>query len=235
MTPLHELLDQVRHTAAGDSDLDRLASAVDLAGQLTTQADEVVGHFVDAARRGGCSWADIGAVLGVSRQAAQQRDSARRARGGRPPGRPALATEGLRRVLSTAGAEAEQLQHWWIGTEHLLLALLSDDGGVARQALRQLEVDAGEVRAAVVRIIGTDVPGQSGDTNGALRLTPRVQQVLELARKKARKLHATQIGPEHVLLGLLAEGQGVAPQLLVELGVDLRDLRRRVLSLVGAG
>ena len=226
MGPLDDLIDQVGSTAG--SDLDRLAAAVDLAGQLTTQADQVVGHFVEAARRGGCSWADIGAGLGVSRQAAQQRDSARRARGGRPPGRPALDSEGVRQVLRTAGAEAHQLGHWWIGTEHLLLALLAADGGAAGQALRDHGVDAGEVRSAVTRIIGTDLPGLHRGARDGQTITPRAQVVLELARQKARKLRSAQIGPEHVLLGLLAEGEGLAPQILVEFGVDLRQLRRQV-------
>ena len=233
---LDDLVAEVRRRSRQDSDLERLSAAVALGEELTRRADALVGHFVEAAKRAGCSWAEIGGALGVSRQAAQQRERARRTRGsGSRPRRPALDTEAMRQLLDGAAAEAVALGHTWLGTEHLLLALLVDEGGEAARALRAAGVDAQGVRDEVVRVIGSPPPaGVGGSTDGTPRMTPRTQVVLELAGRKARKRGGGQVRGEHVLLALLAEGEGLATQVLFDLGVDLRALRRQVqASLVG--
>ncbi|HET8631858.1 MAG TPA: Clp protease N-terminal domain-containing protein, partial [Thermomicrobiales bacterium] len=114
-------------------------------------------------------------------------------------------TERARRVLTLANEEAQRFNHHYIGTEHLLLGLLRE-GGVAGQVLTDLGVDLGAARRAVEFIIGRD----TSTGRGEIGLTPRAKKVIEYAVDEARRLNHHYIGTEHLLLGLLREGEGIA-------------------------
>ncbi len=130
-------------------------------------------------------------------------------------------SERARRVLTLAQEEAQRFNHHYIGTEHILLGLVREGDGVAAKVLANLGVDLGKVRAAVEFIIGR---GEKGATS-EIGLTPRAKRVIELAVDEARRLNHSYIGTEHLLLGLLREGEGVAAGVLESLGVNLEKVR----------
>jgi ATP-dependent Clp protease ATP-binding subunit ClpA len=138
-------------------------------------------------------------------------------------------TERARKVLSLAQEEAQRFQHNYIGTEHLLLGLVREGQGVAAQALNNMNVSLDKIRAAVEFIIG------SGDriVLGEIGLTPRAKKVIELAVDESRRLNHHYIGTEHILLGLVREGQGIAAGVLESLGVKLQALREMILTVLG--
>ena len=130
-------------------------------------------------------------------------------------------SERARRVLSLAQEEAQRFNHNYIGTEHILLGLVRETEGVAARVLSSLSVDLSKVRSAVEFIIGRgDKPAQ-----GEIGLTPRAKKVVELAVDEARRMNHTYIGTEHLLIGLLREGEGVAAGVLESLGVTLDKVR----------
>jgi ATP-dependent Clp protease ATP-binding subunit ClpC len=131
-------------------------------------------------------------------------------------------TQRARRVLSLAHQEAERMRHNYIGTEHLLLGLIREEGGVAGRVLRELGLDANRVQEIVERLTG---PGQS--RGGKLDLSPGTQQVLEFAVEEARRMGHHYIGTEHILLGLARYGEGVALDVLRKLGVTPEQIRRQ--------
>ena len=130
-------------------------------------------------------------------------------------------TERARRVLTLAQEEAQRFNHNYIGTEHLLLGLVREGDGVAAKVLSNLRVELNKVRSAVEFIIGR------GDrsTSGEIGLTPRAKRVIELAVDEARRLNHSYIGTEHLLLGLVREGEGIAAGVLESLGVNLERVR----------
>jgi ATP-dependent Clp protease ATP-binding subunit ClpC len=130
-------------------------------------------------------------------------------------------TKRARRVLSLAQEEAQRLNHNYIGTEHLLLGLVREENGVAVRVLRELGVDPRQIRERVERTVGR---GQRA-LYGKLSLTPRTKRVIELAVDEARRLGHHYIGTEHLLLGLVREGEGVAVDVLKGLGVSLDKVR----------
>ena len=138
-------------------------------------------------------------------------------------------SERARRVLSLAQDEAQRFNHNYIGTEHILLGLVRETEGVAARVLSSLSVDLSKVRSAVEFIIGRgEKPAQ-----GEIGLTPRAKKVVELAVDEARRMNHTYIGTEHLLIGLLREGEGVAAGVLESLGVTLDKVRaetHRILS-----
>lgn len=140
-------------------------------------------------------------------------------------------TDRARRVVVLAQEEARLLAHNYLGTEHILLGLVGEDAGVGAKALRSLDVSRYAVRAQVVEIIGRGeaTPG------GEIPFTPRAKKVLELSLRESVELHHNYIGTEHLLLGLIAEGEGVAAQVLANLGVSLDVARARVLKLLNGG
>lgn len=140
-------------------------------------------------------------------------------------------TERARKVLSLAQEEAQRFQHNYIGTEHLLLGLVRESEGVAARVLLNLGVDLNKVRSAVEHIIGR------GDriVLGQIGLTPRAKKVIELAIDEARRLNHQYIGTEHLLLGLVREGEGIAAGVLESLGVNLEKVRRATLEVLSGG
>ena len=137
-------------------------------------------------------------------------------------------TDRARRVVVLAQDEARALNHNYIGTEHLLLGLIHEGEGVAAKALESMDVTLDKARAQVVEIIGE---GQSAPS-GHIPFTPRAKKVLELSLREALQLSPNYIGTEHILLGLLREGEGVAVQALGNLDVDLAALRQAVMQLL---
>lgn len=131
-------------------------------------------------------------------------------------------TQRARRVLSLAHQEAERMRHNYIGTEHLLLGLIREEGGVAGRVLRELGLEADRVQEIVERLTG---PGQY--RGGKLDLSPGTQQVLEYAVEEARRMGHHYIGTEHLLLGLVRHGEGIAMDVLRKLGVTSEQIRRQ--------
>ena len=137
-------------------------------------------------------------------------------------------TDRARRVVVLAQEEAKMLNHNYIGTEHILLGLIHEGEGVAAKALEQLDISLDAVREQVTDIIGA---GQQQPT-GHIPFTPRAKKVLELSLREALQLGHNYIGTEHILLGLIREGEGVAAQVLVKLGADLNRVRQTVIQLL---
>jgi len=137
-------------------------------------------------------------------------------------------TERARRVLTFAHEEATRFNHNYIGTEHILLGLIREDAGVAAAVLANLEVDLQRVRGAVEHIVGRgDRPAV-----GEFGLTPRSKKVIELAVDEARQLGHHSIGAEHLLLGLVREGDGIAAGVLESLGVNLERVRAQIIQVL---
>jgi ATP-dependent Clp protease ATP-binding subunit ClpC len=137
-------------------------------------------------------------------------------------------TERARKVLSLAQEEAQRFQHNYIGTEHLLLGLVREGEGVAAKVLISLGVDLEMVRKKVEEIIGR------GDrvVLGEIGLTPRAKKVIELAVDEARLLNHHYIGTEHLLLGLLREGDGIGASVLESFGLSLQEVRAKTLQIL---
>ncbi|MRJ76022.1 AAA domain-containing protein [Aeromicrobium sp. SMF47] len=137
-------------------------------------------------------------------------------------------TDRARRVVVLAQEEARMLSHNYIGTEHILLGLIHEGEGVAAKALESLDISLEAVRGQVEDIIGQGQQAPSGH----IPFTPRAKKVLELSLREALQLGHNYIGTEHILLGLIREGEGVAAQVLVKLGADLNRVRQQVIQLV---
>jgi len=138
-------------------------------------------------------------------------------------------TKRARHALQLAQEEAQRLNHNYMGTEHLLLGLVGEDGGLAAQVLKSMGVELAAVRSKVEFIIGY---GKHKPEEGSIPLTPRAKKVIELAVDEARRLDHQFIGTEHVLLGLIREGHGIGAQVLEELGVDLPAAREKTIELL---
>jgi hypothetical protein len=136
-------------------------------------------------------------------------------------------TDRARRVVVLAQEEARMLNHNYIGTEHILLGLIHEGEGVAAKALESLGISLDAVRQQVEEIIGQGQQAPSGH----IPFTPRARKVLELSLREALQLGQSYIGTEHILLGLIREGDGVAAQVLVVLGADLNRVRQQVIQL----
>ncbi|MDP8258776.1 MAG: ATP-dependent Clp protease ATP-binding subunit [Candidatus Aadella gelida] len=140
-------------------------------------------------------------------------------------------TERARKVVLLAKEEAKRFNHDYIGTEHLLLGLVKEGEGVAAAVLNSLGLDSDNIRAEVEKLVQ---PGPDKITEGDIPFTPRAKKVIELAMDEARNLGHNYIGTEHLLLGLIREGDGVASQVLINLGLDLKSVREEVLNLLGS-
>ena len=140
-------------------------------------------------------------------------------------------TERARKVMSLARQEAQRFNHDYIGTEHILLGLVQEGSGVAAHVLKNLEVEPKKIRLEVEKIVKN---GTNMVTMGQLPFTPRAKKVLELALEEAQNLGHNYIGTEHLLLGLIRENEGIAAQVLLNLGTKLEEVREEVLELLGA-
>jgi ATP-dependent Clp protease ATP-binding subunit ClpC len=139
-------------------------------------------------------------------------------------------TDRARKVMQLANQEAQRFNHEYIGTEHILLGLVKEGSGVAANVLKNLDVDLRKIRLEVEKLVQS---GPEMVTMGKLPHTPRAKKVIEYAVEEARNLNHNYVGTEHLLLGLLREEEGVAAQVLRNLGLKLEDVREEVLNLLG--
>ena len=241
---LDRLIAAVAESAATDEPLDRLAAAVRARDELDAITEALLDHFIEEARQAGCSWSQIGNVLGVSKQAAQQRHTTTQsvarqiltrltARASsesseRGPGLFTRFTPRARAAVAHAQDAARRLGHGSVGTEHVLLGLLAEPEGIAARALAELGLDAAAVELAVAGRTG------AGKTvvSGHIPFSPRAKKVLELSLREALALEHNYIGTEHLLFGLL-RAEGVAAEILAERGADAKRVRPVVMRLLG--
>src|SRR5579859_8084395 len=139
-------------------------------------------------------------------------------------------TDRARKVMQLANQEAQRFNHEYIGTEHILLGLVKEGSGVAANVLKNLDVDLRKIRLEVEKIVQS---GPDMVTMGKLPQTPRAKKVIEYSIEEARNLNHNYVGTEHLLLGLLREQEGVAAQVLMNLGLKLEEVREEVLNLLG--
>ena len=210
---LQDLIRFVQQDAADGGPLQRLASAAEMVGNLNDVGDAVLGYFVDQARRAGHSWSEIGEALGVSKQAAQQRQAAR-------AGLASVVTferftERARHTVAASEECARALQHNYVGTEHLLLAQFSQPEGIAAKVL----VEAGLTEESVRRAIRDKVAEGDQAPEGHIPFTPRAIDVFTAALGAALELGHNYIGTEHLLIGMVRT-DGLAKQILTSAGLD---------------
>ncbi len=187
-------IDDLTSEIAPGTPLARLAAAAELAGRLRARGDQLLDQFVDAARSGGASWAEIGCTLGTSKQAAHERFAAL---ADPPVGQAPFGLAGTAAaVLTGAGEEALALGHHFIAPEHLVLGLLAQPDELAAQALGELGVTANAVRERVGERLGTGAPRPTG----SLGVSPQAKRLLELARAIAKSLGSRCPKTEHILL-----------------------------------
>ena len=141
-------------------------------------------------------------------------------------------TDRARKVMALANQEAQRFNHEYIGTEHILLGLVKEGSGVGANVLKNLDVDIKKLRLEIEKLVKS---GPDMVTMGKLPQTPRAKKVIEYAIEEARSLNHNYVGTEHILLGLLRETEGIAAQVMMNLGLKLEDVRQEVLNLLGAG
>ena len=226
MTPLltlslQDVIERVE-AEAQDQPLRRLQTASALVGELAQIGDAVLGYFVDQARHAGHSWSEIGDALGVSKQAAQQRQTVRMSLGLNNPTFERL-TYRARGVLDAAEPIARSWGHGYIGTEHLLLALYQQAEGVAAQILVECALPADKAEAAVL----SRTERRPAAPEGKLPFTPKAIAVFNGALASAVEMGHDYIGTEHLLLGL-ARGNGIAADVLAGFGLTGESLALKV-------
>ena len=207
---LDRLIAEVDRICASTDWIDRLSAAAKLATELQALGDDLVTEFVEHARFASRSWAEIGAALGVTRQAAQQRFVA--------PHREyadELFNEELRRAMPLIKQTAVRHRHNYIGTEHVLLGVTSEPNA-ATALLRRLGVDVGALRERIERDL---TPGASQAAE-RIAWTPYARKSISLASDAARETGANQIGCDHVVSGLVSVGRGAAAGALRTAGID---------------
>ncbi len=232
---LDQLIARVIVDTKSGEPLDRLAVAVRRRSELDDVAEALLDHFVAEARQAGCSWTQIGAELGVTKQAAQQRHSNERSTVRRILARVLPATwsgewsgggrfsDEARQALVAAEAQAHELGHGYVGTEHLLLGVLKANPSDSESArsLALLGIDFSTVRAEVLAVFGQD----DAPTSGRIPFTPRTKKVLERSLQLATDAGSDAVGAEHLVLGLVDGEDGGAVGVLRSLDVDLRSVR----------
>jgi hypothetical protein len=231
---LDELITRTQSQTYSQEPLALLVTASRQQQELAEVGEQLLDHFVQEARTAGCSWSQIGTALGVSKQAAQQRHSALRSLISKFVGGVGSVTGPMfkrftaraRQVIVLGQEEARTLRHEYMGTEHVLLGLLAEGEGIAGQTLQRAGITLDAARAEIEKIIGRG----EATPRGHVPFTPRAKKVLELALREAIHLGHSYLGTEHILLGLIREGEGVAVRVIAALGADLNELRESVLT-----
>jgi hypothetical protein len=195
---LDDLIGQVE----GDDPLDRISSAMAVKAGLDELGDELIDHFVDAARKAGRSWSEIGTAMGVTKQAAQQRHTGDRHRRRHGGGLFTRFTDDAREAVRAANDEADALGHTFIGTEHLLLGVMAMEGSAGAKVLAALGVGRDDVLAAVSRAEERFEPRYRKRRRP---FTPMARKVLELGLREALALNSPFVGTEHLVLGIHRE------------------------------
>jgi hypothetical protein len=214
-------------TSHHEGPLEQVSAAVQVSEHLGEVSDHLIGHFVDQARRSGASWTEIGQSMGVTKQAAQKRfvtkepsDSAwgsllRDAFLEHPFSR---FTDRARRVMAASQQAARDHHHDYVGTEHLALGLLHEPDGLAARAIERLGVTTSAVHQALVAALPqATVTGKVAEDIPPL--TPKAKQALRLALRDALRRQHNYIGTEHLLMGVLEEGEGLGAVTLNGLGI----------------
>jgi hypothetical protein len=211
--------------AVSPAPLDRLSAAVQLNDELRARGEELLDRFVAQARREDCSWTEIGAALGVSKQAAHQRFlPAEQPSGAWPPN----ASAEVRAAVAAGQRHARRLGHHYLGTEHVLAGLLEQPDAVAARTLAALGVELDGVLAHARVLVGVGTaPGPE-----ALPLAPRLKRALELARAHARALGHRCIETEDVLLAFGDIDDCVATRILGDLGAPVDAVREQLAALL---
>lgn len=229
---LDNLITYVRQQTLGGDALDHLTAAVLLSQQVDDLADHLVGHFVDEARQAGASWTQIGQSMGVTKQAAQKRFV--------PSGAELFDllsggvfdrfTDRAKRALLQARQQARDAGHDHIGSEHIVLGLLTEPASLAAKAIEASGVTLDAVRQAVV----TGFPPADGSSPAQSPrhppFTPGAKRVRDLTVREALRLGHNYLGTEHILLGLLSAEEEPGTRVLNELGVRKDGVERWVLS-----
>ena len=223
---LEELVKQVDAAAPQGSALRKLSLAVIGSRELTKAADDLVGHYVEEARAAGASWADIGAAMGVSKQAAQQRAQARSEEAEHDDDLGEYAPD-VAAAVRTARERAVEHRHWYVGTEHLLVGLLAQPDGRLADVTG---LTADEAMQAALEIVGEG----KAEVARPPALTARATKVMQIAEREARHSGDDTVQPAHVLLALVREGRGVAAQVLEERAGGLAKVRDAASSLLTA-
>jgi hypothetical protein len=226
MTDMPVRLDELISYINGQdgSALDHVSQAMLLSDRLGEVADHLIGHFVDQARKAGASWTEIGQSMGVTKQAAQKRFVPRASDSdwwtvlAKSPRTFSRFTDRAKRTVKAAQEEARDRGFDHVGTEHLALGLLHEPDGMAVKAIEALGVTAGTAREALL----TALPKGRTETPLLDRLPfdPHAKKVLELSLREALTLGHNYIGTEHLLLGLLAEEDGLGAKTLAGLGLS---------------
>jgi hypothetical protein len=226
---LDELIVRAERDALDDTPLARVASATRLSAELSTLGDQLVDHFVDDARRDGCSWAQIGSVLGMTRQGAQQRyGGLLRGVMARKPFTITRVRSDTRAAVVEAQSAARRLGHRHVDTDHLLIGLLAvgpDAPGCA--ILEDVGVNRVEVEDELVKVAERDTV----KTSGHIPFARGAKKTLELAFREALRLDQRHIGTEHLLLALLRDRDGVVAGVLGRHGVDRKGVLSAIQSL----
>jgi hypothetical protein len=222
MTPLdvnlRKLIEQLDVDLAGSDALAKVTEAQQRARTLSGIGDQLIDHFVSKARESGASWSQLGDALGVSKQAAQQRWV---------PGNPAnfgRFTERARHVVVLAQERARELRHGQVDTEHLLLGLIAEEGGVGG---RVVIAAAGSQEAAEQTVRAALTPGSENPPTH-IPFTEHNKAVLQATLSEALGLGHNYIGTEHILLGLLKVPEGRAAQLLTQMGLTYQEAHAQV-------
>jgi hypothetical protein len=229
---LAELVQTVHDRTADQDALARVRAAAEVSGEIASKADVLLGHFVEAARQAGCSWTEIGAALGVTKQGAQQRFVDREATTPADDEHLLVAyTPRARNSVARAHEEAREMGHNYVGTEHLLLGVIADSGALSVRVLDALHAPPAELRRALLEAAGAPT---AGPVPADLPLTPRARRVLDLARGESLRLGHNYIGTEHLLVALAAEQDGIGGRVLRARGVDAERARAEVVRALAA-
>lgn len=220
---LDTLIARVDAGAEDEPPLDRLTRAIELAARVSELGENLVGHYVDLARRDGVPWSDIGTRLGVSRQATQKRFNVTAAL--KEPDQPGFwdrTSPELREAVKRARDEAHRRRKTYLGTEHLLLGLVGDEDAIGARALAVCGAPPATVRAAVDGRIGVPSGEPLPDEAPATRLA---LGSLQHSLREALRSDSALVDTAHLALGLLTIGDGLASDVLTNLGVTYDTLR----------
>ena len=212
---LDDLIESVKNQNPGANALQQLSDAMLLAEQVGEVADHLIGHFVDQARRSGASWADIGTSMGVSKQAAQKRFVPKEFHTDDVEAKFSRFTERARHALVRAERSARGVGNDQIDTTHILLGVLAMQEGLAAKAIEKLGVTPAQLGERITAVL----PPPAEHTPEVVPFSPRARKTIELTVREALRLGHNYVGTEHILLGLLEQGEGPAYDVLTDLGI----------------